>query len=79
MPVMIFPTFFTRRFGVSCLKLRSLIHLQFNFVQVDTYGSMCTLLHIDTHVEIQQNLLKILSSPHCKVFDSLKIFKCAQE
>jgi hypothetical protein len=48
-------------------------------VQNDKYGSICSLLHVDIHVEIQHNLLKILSSPYCKVFDSLKIFKCAQE
>jgi hypothetical protein len=38
--------------------LRCLIHLDLSFVQSDTYGSICILLHADTQLD-QHHLLKV--------------------
>jgi hypothetical protein len=37
-----FPSF---RFSVSCFTLRSLTHLDLNFVQSNKYGTICILLY----------------------------------
>ena len=63
-----FPTFSSVRLSISLLIMRSLIHLNLNFVQGDRYGSICILLHAD----IQHHLFKILSF-YCIVWLLFKI------
>ena len=43
----LFPTFFPLRLNVSASMLRSLPHLDLNFMQGNLYGSICILLHAD--------------------------------
>ncbi|XP_060229617.1 uncharacterized protein LOC132649570 isoform X2 [Meriones unguiculatus] len=54
----VFPTFFSSRFNVSGSMLRSLIHLDFSFVQDEKYGSIFIFLHVD----IQKHLKKCSTS-----------------
>ena len=54
----IFPKFSSIRFSVSCCMLRALIHLKLNFVEGDTYGSICIFIHSDIQLN-QHHLLKM--------------------
>jgi hypothetical protein len=56
----LFPTFSSIRFSILCFMLKSLIYLDMSFVQGDTYGSICILLHADRQLD-QDSLLKMLS------------------
>ena len=71
----VFPTFSSIKFSVPDSMLRSLIHLDFSFVQGNKYGSICILLHADIQVD-QHHLLKMLSFFHCMVLASLSKIKC---
>jgi hypothetical protein len=48
------PTFSSIMFSLSNVMLRSLIHLDLNFVQSDRYGSIFILLHAVIQVEQHQ-------------------------
>ena len=43
----VLPTFSSIRFSVAGFMLRSLIHLDLNFMHGDRYGSTSILLHVD--------------------------------
>jgi hypothetical protein len=59
--------------------LRFLVHLYLNAVSGDICGSIGILLHVNMHLEIQQHVLKILSTHHCKIFLLLlNLFMCTQ-
>ena len=53
-------TFFSIRFSISGFVLRSLIHLDLNFVQDEKYGTIYIYLHTDCPFD-QQHLLNITS------------------
>ena len=69
------PTFCSIRFSVSGFTLRSLIHLDLNFVQGDRYGSICILLHADIQLD-QHHLLKMFSLFHCMSWFLCQIQVC---
>jgi hypothetical protein len=60
----LFPTFSYVRFSVFGFMFRHLVHLYFGFVQCNKYGSICTLLHSDSHFE-EHHLLKMRYFPYC--------------
>jgi hypothetical protein len=68
----LFPIFYSI---ISGLTLKSLIHLDLNFVQDDRYGSIYVLLHAYTQL-VQQYFLKMFSFFHCMVLTSLSKIKC---
>lgn len=47
----LFPTFFSIRFSVSGLMLKSSNYLDLSFVQGDRYGSICILLFADVQLD----------------------------
>ena len=55
----LFPIFSSFTFRVSGFRWRSLIHLDFSFVQRDRHGSICILLHSDFQLN-QHHLLDML-------------------
>jgi hypothetical protein len=55
----LFFSFFTIRFSVAHLMLRSLIHLDLSFGQGDKYQSICNLLYADKWLD-QHHLFKML-------------------
>ena len=61
----IFPMFYSKRFIVSGLTLKSLIHLEFIFVYDVRLCSNFILLHVAVQFS-QHHLLKRLSFLHCK-------------
>ena len=81
----LFPTFFSIKFSVSGLMLRSLIYLNLSFVQPDKYRSIFSFLHIVSQLD-QHHLFKMLSFfPLCifgffvkvQVFISVWLYFCA--
>jgi hypothetical protein len=69
-----FPTFYSIRFSVSGFMLRSLINLDFSFVQGDKYESIFVLLHTDSQLD-QHHLFKMLSLFHCIFLVTLDFVK----
>lgn len=65
-------------FSVSDFMMRSLKYLDFNFVQVDKYGSICILLYVDNQW-IQHHLLKIFSFFYCVFLDPYKKIQVSTE
>jgi hypothetical protein len=61
------------KFSVSGFMLRSLIHLDFSFVQGDKYGYIF-ILHTDSQLD-QHHLLKMVSFFHCIFLASLSKIK----
>jgi hypothetical protein len=55
--------------------LRSLIPLDLSFMQGDTYGSSCILLHAVIQFD-QHHLLKMLSFLYCIFLVSLSKVRC---
>lgn len=55
------PTFSSIRFRVPGFMLRSLIHLELNFVQDDRYGTMWIFVHAAIQFD-KHRLLEMLSS-----------------
>ena len=70
----LFPIFSAIRFSVSSFMLRSLVHLELNFVQGDKYGSIFILLHSDSQLD-QHHLLKMFSFFYCIFLASLSKIK----
>ena len=60
----VLPMFSSKKFVVSGLTFRSLIHFEFNFVYAVRKCSYFILLHVAVHSS-QHHLLKRLSLPHC--------------
>lgn len=69
------PSFSSVRSSMSGFMLRSLIHLDFGFVQGDRYGSICILLHADIQLN-QHHLIEEASFFHCMILASLSKFRC---
>jgi hypothetical protein len=59
----LFPTFSSIRFSVSGFILRSLIHLDLNFVQGDKYVSICIRLYADIQLDQHQFMKDVFFVP----------------
>ena len=68
-----FLTFFSIRFSVSGFMLRSLIHMDLNFVRAGRYGSICFLLPAGIQWD-KHHLLKMLLFFHVMVLVSWVLY-----
>ena len=68
----IFSTFSSIQFMVSALMLRSLIHLEFSFMQGDKYRSVFILLHTAIQFDQPYFVEDAVFSPVCNFCFSVK-------
>jgi hypothetical protein len=70
---MVFSTFSSMRFNVSCLEVHNPLGLEFH--EGGKYGSIFILLHVDIQL-VLHHLLMILSFSYCMALASLSKIKC---
>ena len=73
----VFPNFFPVVFSASSFMFRALIYLDLSFVQGDSYGSICILLHDDFQLNLHY-LAKMQSLFHRMFLYSLSKIRCSQ-